>query len=84
MNEMDFLDAISSLTNGVGFKISGTDLDTLEIGDGSAKPTLKQIETKMDELQKNKAARLAATATQKAALLAKLGISEAEAILLLS
>jgi hypothetical protein len=84
MNEMDFFDAISSLTNGVGFRISGTDLDTLEIADKSAKPTLAQIEAKIVELQNDRTIALAAKATEKAALLSKLGITDDEAKLLLS
>jgi hypothetical protein len=84
MNDLDFLDAISDLTNKVGFKISGTDLDTLEIADKSAKPTLAQIKAKMVELENNKATVAATKAAEKAALLAKLGISESEAALLLS
>jgi hypothetical protein len=83
MNEIDFLDAISSLTNGVGFRISGTNLDTLEIADKSAKPTLAQIEEKMVELENDRANIAATKAAEKAALLAKLGITEDEAKLLL-
>jgi hypothetical protein len=84
MNEMDFLDAISSLTNGVGFKICGTDLDTLEIADKSKKPTLAQIEAKIVELTNNRTTAAAAKAAEKAALLSKLGITDDEAKLLLS
>ena len=83
MNELDFLDAISSITNGVGFKISGTNLDTLEIADNSTKPTSAQIEAKIVELKNNRATAAAAKATEKAALLDKLGITPEEAALLL-
>ena len=84
MNELNFLDAISNITNGAGFKISGTDLDTLEILDGSPKPTLKEIETKMAEMLDIRTQQITQKANEKAALLLKLGINEDEARLLLS
>jgi hypothetical protein len=84
MKDLNFLNAINELTNGVGFKIVGIDLDTLEIADKSAKPTLAQIQAKVVELENNKATAAAAKATEKAALLSKLGITDDEAKLLLS
>jgi hypothetical protein len=84
MNELDYLDAISELTNKVGFKIKGTDLKTLELFDGSTIPTEKQIQDKIKEMQLVKESATTQKAAAKAALLIRLNITEDEAKLLLS
>ena len=84
INEQDFLDAISALKPDAPFQIVGTDYATLIMLDDSTKPTLAKIEAKVVELQNNKVAAAATNAVEKAALLAKLGITDAEAKLLLS
>jgi hypothetical protein len=83
MNELDFLDAINELTNRVGFKIVGMDLDTLKIADESKKPTLQEIEAKIAEMTKINDAEKAEKASRKTAVLDRLGLTEDEAKLLL-
>lgn len=83
INEQDFLDAISALKPGISFQIVGTDYATLTMLDGSTKPTSTQIEAKAKELIKSKETVANAKAAEKTALLAKLGITEDEARLLL-
>jgi len=84
VKDLDFLNAINELTGGVGFKIVETDLQTLQIADGSTNPTLEQIETKMAEMINEKAELKATKAAEKAALLQQLGITDEQAKLLLS
>jgi hypothetical protein len=84
INEQDFLDAISALKPDAPFQIVGTDYATLTMLDNSTKPTLAKIEAKIVELTNNKATEAATKAAEKAALLAKLGITDDEAKLLLS
>jgi hypothetical protein len=84
INEQDFLDAISALKPDAPFQIVGTDYSTLIILDDSKKPSLADIENKMQELSAEKFNMQTQRATQKTALLTKLGITEDEARLLLS
>jgi hypothetical protein len=84
MNEFEFHDAISALVAGKGFRIVGIDLDTLEIEGNATKPSIEAIEAKMVELKTAKEAAIAEKAAAKAALLARLNMTEDEAKLLLS
>jgi hypothetical protein len=84
MNEFEFHDAISALVAGKGFRIVGTDLETLEIEGNAKKPTIEAIEAKMVELKAAKETAAAEKSAAKAALLARLNMTEDEAKLLLS
>ena len=89
MNEMDYVDyltfAIHSLKPGSEFLISNGSYDEITwlILDGKA-PTVTEIEAEINKIKADGIAAKAKAATDKAALLAKLGITADEAKLLLS
>jgi len=77
-------EALNKLLPNVEWKITDNDLSTLEIfTEGFANPTKKQIEDTIKDLQNEHDLAQQNKAAEKAALLAKLGITEDEAKLLL-
>lgn len=84
--EITIIDALQKLLPNVEWKITDNDLTQLEIlsdFDGSI-PTQKQIDDTIKTLQNEYELAQTTKAAEKAALLAKLGITEDEAKLLLS
>lgn len=79
------VDAIRKLKPNSEFVISNDDYATIEwhVLDGEA-PTQKEIDAAIKEIKADEIAEAEAKATAKAALLTKLGITEKEALLLLS
>jgi hypothetical protein len=79
------IDALNKLLPNVEWKISDNDLSTLEIyTEGFSSPTQKQIDDAIKALENEHNLAQQQKASDKAALLAKLGITESEAALLLS
>jgi hypothetical protein len=85
MDEVDLTLAIRNLRPNSQFSFTGTDYSTIkwDVLEGDA-PTQAQIDASIKQVKANQIAAEAQKATEKAALLNKLGISELEAKLLLS
>lgn len=82
--KITIVDALNELLPNVEWKITDNDLATLEIFTAEiASPTKKQIEDTIKNLENQYTLAQELKATEKAALLAKLGITEDEARLLL-
>jgi hypothetical protein len=84
MTHIDIVKALNSLKPGKEWTLSGDDYaDLVWLSTGNA-PTLAEIEAEIAALPAKEAAAELAKATEKAALLARLGITDDEAKLLLS
>jgi hypothetical protein len=84
MNAKEITEAILSLTPNAEFTFQETDLESLQWHSKTTKPTNEQI---LAAVENNEALRIQAAnakAAEKAALLARLGITDDEAKLLLS
>lgn len=86
MRNITIVDALIKLMPGAEFTISDLDLDTLEIlnPNGNEIPTQAAIDEAIKQIEAEQAQAELDRATKKAALLDRLGITEAEAKLLLS
>jgi hypothetical protein len=86
MIQFTIIDALNKLLPNVEWNLIDNDLKTLEILSDSnvLKPTQKQVDDAVKALENEYQTEQTNKATAKAALLAKLGISEDEAKLLLS
>ena len=85
MNTQDIIKAIDKLRPNSEYTFKNNDYSTIEwiILEGNA-PTGKEIETAIVEIKAEEEAASATAAATKAALLERLGITEAEAKLLLA
>jgi hypothetical protein len=84
MIKFTIIDALHKLIPSVEWNIIDNDLSTLEIFTPQiTMPTQKQIDEAIKDLENEHKLAQEQKATEKAALLAKLGISESEAALLL-
>lgn len=84
MTHNDIIKALQSLTPNAEWTLSGETYGDLEWLSSEKKPTLAEIEAEIAAIPQREAALKLEQETNKAALLAKLGISEEEAKLLLS
>jgi hypothetical protein len=85
MIQFTIIDALNKLLPNVEWNIIDNDLSTLEIFTAEiASPTKKQIDDAIKALENEHKLAQEQKATEKAALLAKLGITDDEAKLLLS
>jgi hypothetical protein len=86
MNNISISDAISFLIPNSEFRIVEDDLTTLEFFSpkGQKHPTQSEIDAAVEQIKADRLIETEAKATEKAALLAKLGITYDEAKLLLS
>lgn len=86
MRKITIIDALVKLLPDTEWKMDNSDLDTLEILSASSqqKPTQAEIDATIEQIETDEAQAEIDKATQKAALLDRLGITEAEARLLLS
>lgn len=84
MKPKDIADAILSLVPNAEFTFQETDLETLEWHSKGTKPTNEQILAAVQNNQALKVQAATAKADEKAALLARLGLTADEAKLLLS
>lgn len=86
MRKITIIDALVKLLPDTEWKMDNSDLDTLEILSASSqqKPTQAEIDATIEQIKTDEAQAEIDKATQKAALLDRLGITEAEARLLLS
>jgi hypothetical protein len=84
MTHIEIVKALQSLRAGAEWTLSGDDYANLVWLSAGKAPTLAEIEAEIAAIPGREAAALAAKEAEKSALLAKLGITEDEAKLLLS
>jgi hypothetical protein len=85
MKNIEIAESLEVLRPGSEWVLSGDDYSKIQwLDEKTSAPTLAEIQAKIAELPQIKAQKEAEKAAKKAALLEKLGITEAEAKLLLS